>query len=93
MALSRMGSNIFAMVFWNRDGATFSPKGITVHWYCALGIQKAVLYLSTGSIPNCQKPDFRSNLEKIRASFSKMGKDDDFGIENLSSLRNWFRGL
>jgi len=38
-----MGSKIRVMAFWNSDGATFSPKGRTVHWKWAFRMQNAVL--------------------------------------------------
>jgi len=60
-----MGSKIQVMAFWNSEGATFSPKGKTVHWKWALGMQNAVLDLSFRSSPSCQKPDFTSNFEKM----------------------------
>jgi len=62
-----MGSRILVMVFWNSDGATFNPKGRTVHWKWALGMQNAVLGLSFGSSPSCQNPDFKSNFETTKA--------------------------
>jgi len=62
-----MGSKILVMAFWNSEGATFRPKGKTVHWKWAFGMQKAVLGLSFGSNPSCQNPDFMSNFENMKA--------------------------
>jgi len=74
------------MAFWKREGATFIPKGglsIDTH----LEYKKAILYRSSGFRPSFQIPNFKSNFENKFDSLIKVGRDEAFGIGNLSYLR------
>jgi len=55
-------------------------------------MQNPVLGLSSGWIPNCQNPDFKSNLEKYLALAKWEKRVSLFGMGNLSSWRKWLSG-
>ena len=81
------------IIFWNSDGAFFSPNDITFHSYCPEGTLKAVLYLVFFWNLDLPKSWFHIKFWKYFCIWNSWIKFDLFGIGYLIYSKTLFKGL